>query len=67
MKRVMQYRIVERGALGVITDWDDCIAGITEDITWVSAGAAHIEFREINRGTCGTCGTSNVEFPVEDE
>lgn len=62
MKEIWQYRIVQDDEDGYEKgNWADIYGGLEEAIGAFGHNSV-IEFRRINRGTCGTCGTGNVDF-----
>lgn len=66
MKEVYQYRIVQDDEDGYDKGaWADIYNGEEEAIGAFGHNSV-IEFRVVKRGTCGTCGTVNVTFPVSN-
>lgn len=65
MKEVLQYRTVGLDTWGAdYGEWVDLEVEEGIEIATAWAMEFRVEFRRVNRGTCGTCGTGNVEFPI---
>lgn len=65
MVEVLQYRFKEADKWGSdYSEWTDLDPKIPIEFEVCADMLVVMEFRRINRGTCGTCGTGNVEFPI---